>query len=255
MSIMPVKRIIPCLDIKNGRVVKGVRFLEPKDVAAPSELAKKYNDSGADELVFYDITASIEGRRLFTNLLREVVSCIDVPLTAGGGIATIEDVDVVLGCGAAKVSINSGAIKNPKMLEEAARKYGEKCIVLAIDAKLVDGQYRIFSSGGMEDTGIDAIEWVKRGESLGAGELVVNSIDTDGVKSGFDIPMLRAVSDAVKIPIVASGGAGSIADFIELFTKLPAIDAGLGASVFHFEIIDIHALKQALQESGIEVRL
>lgn len=251
---MSIKRIIPCLDIKNGRVVKGIQFLDPKDVATPTELAKKYNDSGADELVFYDITASIEGRHLFTNLLKEVISCIDVPLTAGGGIATIEDVDLVLGCGAAKVSINSGAIKNPELLGEAARKYGKECVVLAIDAKMVAGQYHIFSSGGMEDTGIDAIEWVKRGEALGAGELVVNSIDTDGVKGGFDIPMLKAISDAVNIPIVASGGAGSIADFIELFQKIPEIDAGLGASVFHFGIIEIPALKKALQENGINVK-
>jgi len=251
---MKTKRIIPCLDIKDRRVVKGVNFESFKDVATPVELAKRYNESGADELVFYDITASIEGRTLFTDLLKQVASCINIPLTAGGGISTLEDVDIIMGCGAVKVSINTGAIKKPELLAEVARKYGSHSVVMAIDARRIEGKYRIFTNGGMENTGIDAIEWVKRGVGLGAGELVVNSIDTDGVKGGFDLPMLEAICNAVDIPVVASGGAGSIDDFLTLFKTLPQIDAGLGASVFHFEIVNIAELKQVLRDNGISVR-
>lgn len=252
---MKTKRIIPCLDIKNGRVVKGVKFKDFTDVASPPERAKIYCDNGADELVFYDITASIEGRGLFADLLKQVAESINIPLTAGGGISTIKDVDVALECGAVKVSINTGALKNPQLLSEAAKKYGSQSVMLAIDAKLVDGVYRIFTQGGMENSGIDAIEWIKRGADLGAGELVVNSIDADGVRQGFDLKMLEAVLNAVDIPVIASGGAGSIDDFITLFKTLPEIDAGLGASVFHFGLVDIRELKQALLDNGISVRV
>jgi len=252
---MKTKRIIPCLDVKDGRVVKGVRFEGLSDVSSPVELGKLYNDSGADELVFYDITASSDGRKIFTDVLKQVVNCISVPLTVGGGISTLEDIDMVMGCGADKVSINTGALKDPELISSAARKYGSECIVLAIDAKRVDGVFRIFLRGGREDSGLDFVEWIKRGESLGAGELVVNSIDTDGVKGGFDIPMLEAVCNAITIPVIASGGAGSINDFIELFKKLPVVDAGLAASVFHFGEVKIPELKRALHENGINVRL
>ena len=248
---MTIKRIIPCLDVKDGRVVKGVKFEGLSDVASPVELAKLYCDSGADELVFYDITASIDGRKLFTDVFKQVAACVTIPLTVGGGISTIEDIETSLSCGADKVSINTGALKNPELISDAAGKYGSQCVVLAVDVKRVDGAFRIFTAGGREDTGLDAIEWIKRGESLGAGELVVNSIDTDGVKGGFDIPMLEAVCNAVSIPVIASGGAGSIEDFIKLFKTLPIISAGLAASVFHFGEVKIPELKKALHENGI----
>jgi cyclase len=248
-----MKRIIPCLDVKDGRVVKGVKFQELNDVSSPVELGRLYNDSGADELVFYDITASSDGRKIFTDILKQVVECIDIPLTVGGGISTLDDFDLVMGCGADKVSINSGALKDPGLISSAARKYGSQCVVLAVDIMRVDGIFRVFARGGREDTGLDFVEWIKRGEDLGAGELVVNSIDTDGVKGGFDLPMLEVVCNAVSIPIIASGGAGSIADFIELFKKLPKVDAGLAASVFHFGEVKIPDLKRGLQENGIDV--
>ena len=248
---MSRKRIIPCLDVKDGRVVKGVKFEGLSDVASPVELGKKYSESGADELVFYDITASTEGRKLFKDVLLQVVGCISVPLTVGGGISSIDDFNRMLDCGADKISINTGAIKNPGLISEAAGKFGSRRIVLSVDMKRVEGKYHVFTRGGMEDAGLDAIEWVKRCAGLGAGELVVNSIDTDGVKGGFDLPMLEAVCDAVSIPVIASGGAGSIEDFVELFTKIPKIDAGLAASVFHFGDIKIPELKQALRDSGI----
>jgi len=250
-----IKRIIPCLDIKDGRVVKGVKFKGFSDVSSPVELAKLYNDDGADELVFYDITASIEGRLLFTDLLKQVVDCISVPLTVGGGILTIRDCERVLQCGADKVSINSGAIKNPDFIGEAAETYGSERIVFAVDVKMVGDAYHIFSKGGREDTGLEAIEWIKRGADLGAGELVINTIDTDGVRGGFDLPLLKAVCDAVTIPVVASGGAGCIEDFIELFNKIPEIDAGLAASIFHFGQVKIPKLKQELLNNGINVRI
>jgi cyclase len=249
------KRIIPCLDVKDGRVVKGVNFLGLNDVSSPVELGKFYSDNGADELVFYDITASAEGRRLFTDILKEVARCIFIPLTVGGGINTAEDFDRVLKCGADKVSVNSGAIKNPDLIREAALKYGDQCVVLSVDIKRVNGQFRVFAKGGREDTGMDAIEWVKRGEKLGAGELVVNSIDTDGVKNGFDLEMLDAVCNAVSIPVIASGGAGCIEDFTILFKTLPKVDAGLAASIFHFGEVGIKELKQTLKKENITVRL
>ena len=252
---MITKRIIPCLDVKDGRVVKGVNFQGLGDVASPVELGKLYSDSGADELVFYDITASSEGRKLFTNALKQVAECIFIPLTVGGGISTLDDFDTVLGCGADKVSVNSGALKNPDLIRDAALRYGSQCVVLSVDIKRVDGAFRVFAKGGREDTGLDAIEWIKRGAGLGAGELVVNSIDTDGVKNGFDLPMLGMVCDAVSIPVIASGGAGGIAHFIELFKALPKVDAGLAATIFHYGEVTIPDLKRALDENGINVRL
>lgn len=251
---MITKRIIPCLDVKNGRVVKGVNFEGLSDVSSPVELGKYYSDNGADELVFYDITASVEERQLFTDILREVASTIFIPLTVGGGINTIEDFDRVLKCGADKVSVNSGAIRNPALISEAAKKYGDQCVVLSADIKRVDGAYHVFAKGGREDTGLDAIEWIKRGEAAGAGEIVVNSIDTDGVKEGFDIEMLKAVEEVVSVPVIASGGAGCIQDFIDLFNGIPDIDAGLAASIFHFGEVSIRELKDELAAAGIHVR-
>ena len=252
---MSNKRIIPCLDISNGRVVKGTNFIGLLDVASPPEVAKIYNDSGADELVFYDITASSDGRKLFIDVLEQVIKNISIPLTVGGGISSLYDFARVIKCGASKVSINSGALRDPRLIEEAARKYGSEYVVLAVDVKRVDGAFRIFAKGGREDTGLDMVEWVKRGVDLGAGELVVNSIDTDGVKGGFDIPMLEAVCNAVSVPIIASGGAGSIEDFITLFKTLPQIDAGLAASVFHYGEVKIPELKESLNKNGIQVAL
>ena len=252
---MITKRIIPCLDVKDGRVVKGVNFLGLHDVSSPVSLAKYYSDSGADELVFYDITASAEGRALFTDILVEVASTIFIPLTVGGGINTVEDFDRVLKCGADKVSVNSGALRDPSLIAAAAKKYGDQCVVLSVDAKRVAGQYRVFAKGGREDTGLDAIEWIRRGVKSGAGEIVLNSIDTDGVKGGFDLPMLAAVCDAVNVPVIASGGAGGIDDFVKLFQALPKVDAGLAASIFHFGEVSIPELKQALHAQGINVRL
>ena len=252
---MITKRIIPCLDIKNGRVVKGTNFQGLSDVSDPVALAAHYSASGADELVFYDITASFEGRQLFTDILTRVASEIFIPLTVGGGINTVDDFDRVLKCGADKVSVNSGAIRNPRLIGEAARKYGDQCVVLSADIKRVDGQFRVFAKGGREDTGMEAIDWIRRGVAMGAGEVVVNSIDTDGVKGGFDLPMLQAVCDAVNVPVIASGGAGSMAHFVELFRAIPDIDAGLAASVFHFGQIAIPDLKQELRKNNIIVRV
>ena len=252
---MNTKKIIACLDIKDGRVVKGVNFLGLRDVSSPVELGKFYSDSGVDELVLYDITASTERRRILSEIIRQVAGCISVPLTVAGGVATLEDFGAVLDCGADKVSINSGALKNPDLISEAAKKHGSHSVVLAIDAKRVNGAFHVFSNGGMVDTGLKAVDWLKRGVELGAGELVVNSIDTDGVKGGFDLPMLKAVSEAVSVPIVASGGAGCIDDFIDLFRTLPKINAGLAASIFHFGEVAIPELKRALHDNGINVRL
>ncbi len=252
---MITKRIIPCLDVKNGRVVKGVNFEGLSDVSSPVELGKYYSENGADELVFYDITASCEERYLFTDILKEVAKTIFIPLTVGGGINTIDDFDRVLKCGADKVSVNSGAIKNPGIIKEAAQKYGNQCVVLSVDIKRVDGKFKVFAKGGRENTGIDALEWIKRGEENGAGEIVVNSIDTDGVKGGFDIEMLKAVNDIVNIPVIASGGAGCMEHFTELFEKIPDIDAGLAASIFHFGEVGIKDLKKHLSKNGINVRL
>ncbi|MBR7101294.1 MAG: imidazole glycerol phosphate synthase subunit HisF [Clostridia bacterium] len=252
---MITKRIIPCLDVKDGRVVKGVNFLGLADVSSPIKLAEYYSKCGADELVFYDITASYEGRALFTDILREVASKIFIPLTVGGGINTIDDFDRVLKCGADMVSVNSGAIRNPELIREAAQKYGNQCVVISADIKRVDGVFRVFAKGGRENTGMEAISWIKKCVELGAGEVVVNSIDTDGVKGGFDIEMLKAVCEAVSVPVIASGGAGSVQHFIDLFKEIPDIDAGLAASVFHFGEIEIKDLKKELKANDITVRL
>ena len=251
---MITKRIIPCLDVRDGRVVKGVNFLGLADVSSPVKLAEYYSRCGADELVFYDITASAEGRALFTDILQEVASTIFIPLTVGGGINTVEDFDRVLKCGADKVSVNSGALKDPRLIFDAAKRYGSQCVVLSVDAKRVDGRFRVFAKGGREDTGLDAIEWIKQGVALGAGELVLNSIDTDGVKQGFDIEMLAAISEIASVPVIASGGAGGIADFVTLFKTLPKVDAGLAASIFHFGEVKISDLKEELYRNGITVR-
>ena len=252
---MITKRIIPCLDVKDGRVVKGVKFKDLGDVSSPVTLGKFYSDNGADELVFYDITASFEERKLFTDILKEVASTIFIPLTVGGGINTLDDFDRVLKCGADKVSVNSGAIRNPKLIEEAAKRYGDQCVVLSADVKRVNGQFRIFAKGGREDTGIDAIDWLKNGVDSGAGEIVVNSIDTDGVKRGFDLEMLKAVMEVVNVPVIASGGAGCMQDFTTLFREIPDISAGLAASIFHFGEVDIKDLKKKLASDGINVRI
>ena len=251
---MITKRIIPCLDIRNGRVVKGTNFQGLCDVSDPIDLARHYSECGADELVFYDITASAEGRQLFTDVLTQVASQIFIPLTVGGGINTVADFDRVLKCGADKVSVNSGAIRNPQLIAQAAQKYGSQCVVLSVDVKRVDGHFRIFAKGGREDTGMEALGWIKKCVDLGAGEVVVNSIDTDGVKQGFDIPLLQAVCELVQVPVIASGGAGSTEHFTQLFRAVPTIDAALAASVFHFGQIPIPALKQVLRENDIIVR-
>ncbi len=251
---MITKRIIPCLDVKNGRVVKGVNFRDLGDVSSPVALGKYYSDAGADELVFYDITASSDGRCLFTDILREVASHIFIPLTVGGGINTLEDFDRVLKCGADKVSVNSGAIKNPDLIAAAAEKYGCQCVVISVDVKRVDGVFHVFARGGRDDTGMEAIDWIVRCVNAGAGEVVVNSIDTDGVKGGFDLPLLRRVTEAVKVPVIASGGAGCAEDFVRLFEAIPDLDAGLAASVFHFGEVEIGALKTLLKNHNIPVR-
>ena len=251
---MITKRIIPCLDVKDGRVVKGVNFLGLNDVSDPVKLGQYYSENGADELVFYDITASAEGRGLFTDILKRVAETIFIPLTVGGGINTLDDFDRVLKCGADKVSVNSSAIKNPALIGEAAKRYGDQCVVLSVDVKRVNGQFRVFAKGGREDTELDALDWIKRGVDNGAGEIVLNSIDTDGVKQGFDLPMLAAVCELVGVPVIASGGAGGIQDFVTLFTTLPKVDAGLAASIFHFGEVQIPDLKQALYEAGIPMR-
>ena len=252
---MITKRIIPCLDVKDGRVVKGVNFQGLSDVSSPVELGKYYSDNGADELVFYDITASSDGRKLFTEILTEVAKTIFIPLTVGGGINTLDDFDRVLKCGADKVSVNSGVIKNPDLVYQAAKRYGDQCVVLSVDVKRVNGEFRVFAKGGREDTGIEAIEWIKRGVGNGAGEIVLNSIDTDGVKKGFDLEMLKAVCGVVNVPVIASGGAGCIDDFITLFNTLPKVDAGLAASIFHFGEVKINDLKEKLKINGIPVRI
>lgn len=251
---MITKRIIPCLDVRDGRVVKGVNFTGLSDVSDPVELAKLYSDGGADELVFYDITASSEGRKIFTDVLRSTAQNVFIPLTVGGGISTLSDFERVLSCGADKVSVNSGAIRNPNLIEEAAKRYGSQCVVLSVDAARVNGVFQVFAKGGRENTGMDALEWIRRGIEHGAGEVVLNSIDTDGVRRGFDLPMLQAVCEFAAVPVIASGGAGSIEDFITLFREVPRVDAGLAASIFHFREITIRELKERLSAEGINVR-
>jgi len=251
---MITKRIIPCLDVRDGRVVKGVNFEGLRDVDSPVTLASYYSDAGADELVFYDITASAEGRALFTDILREAASRVFIPLTVGGGIRTLSDFERVLSSGADKVSVNSGAIADRRIIEDAARRYGDQCVVLSADIKRVGERFHVFAKGGRQDTGMDAVEWIRYGVEHGAGEIVVNSMDTDGVKGGFDLPLLRAVTDAVDVPVIASGGAGCVQHFIDLFRDNPKVDAALAASVFHFGEIRIEDLKQALRQHSIHVR-
>ena len=252
---MITKRIIPCLDVRDGRVVKGVNFEGLNDVASPVDLARFYSDGGADELVFYDITASAEARGIFTDILTEAAKNVFIPLTVGGGISSLDDFDRVLKCGADKVSVNSGAIRNPALIGEAARLYGDQCVVLSVDVKRVGGKFNVFQNGGRVDTGLDALEWIRRGEGDGAGELVINSMDTDGVKTGFDLELLRAVCEITKLPVIASGGAGCAADFVTLFNELPGVDAGLAASIFHFGEITVRELKEELKVAGINMRL
>ena len=252
---MIAKRIIPCLDVKNGRVVKGVNFEGIQDVADPVDMAHFYNDSGADELVFYDITASFEGRALFTDVLKRTASEIFIPLTVGGGINEVSDFERVLSCGADKVSVNSGAIRNPDLIEQAAKRYGNQCVVLSMDVKRVNGRFRLFAKGGRVDTGLDALEWARMGQEKGAGELVVNSIDTDGVKGGFDLELLSEIAGRVSIPIIASGGAGNMQHFNELFKSVPGVDAGLAASIFHRREVSIEALKRYLAAEGVPMRI
>ena len=252
---MITKRIIPCLDVRDGKVVKGVNFEGLRDISSPVELAKYYSDNGADELVFYDITASSDGRKLFPDILCETAKNVFIPLTVGGGIETVADFDRVLKCGADKVSVNSGAIRNPDLISEAAKRYGDQCVVLSVDVKRVDGVFRVFAKGGRENTGLEAIEWIRRGVANGAGEIVVNSIDTDGIKGGFDLEMLDAVCQAVQVPVIASGGAGKIEDFITLFQTLPKVDAGLAASIFHFGEVKISELKAEMKKHDIPTRI
>ena len=252
---MITKRIIPCLDVRDGKVVKGVNFEGLRDISSPVELAKYYSDNGADELVFYDITASSDGRKLFTDILCETAKNVFIPLTVGGGLETVADFDRVLKCGADKVSVNSGAIRNPDLISEAAKRYGDQCVVLSVDVKRVDGVFRVFAKGGRENTGLEAIEWIRRGVANGAGEIVVNSIDTDGIKGGFDLEMLDAVCQAVQVPVIASGGAGKIEDFITLFQTLPKVDAGLAASIFHFGEVKISELKAEMKKHDIPTRI
>ena len=252
---MITKRIIPCLDVKDGRVVKGVNFDGLRDVSSPVALAEYYSGAGADELVFYDITASSDGRKLFADILQETAKSVFIPLTVGGGINTLDDFDRVLKCGADKVSVNSGAIRNPELIAQAAKRYGDQCVVLSVDVKRVDGEFRVFARGGRDDTGMEAISWIRRCVENGAGEVVVNSIDTDGVKGGFDLEMLEAVCNVVSVPVIASGGAGCIDDFIKLFKTLPKVDAGLAASIFHFGEVDIRDLKKNMAQQGIPARL
>ena len=252
---MITKRIIPCLDVKDGRVVKGINFDGLRDVSSPVALAEYYSGAGADELVFYDITASSDGRKLFTDILKKTAETVFIPLTVGGGINTVDDFDRVLKCGADKVSVNSGAIRNPDLIFQAAKRYGDQCVVLSVDVKRVDGQFRVFARGGRDDTGMEAISWIKKCVDNGAGEVVVNSIDTDGVKKGFDLEMLEAVCAVVDVPVIASGGAGCIDDFIKLFKTLPGVDAGLAASIFHFGEVSISDLKMKMAQQGIPARL
>lgn len=252
---MITKRIIPCLDVRNGRVVKGVNFQDLNDVNSPVELAKFYSDNGADELVFYDIMASSDGRKIFTDILRETARNVFIPLTVGGGISSVQDFERVLSCGADKVSVNTGAIRNPELIPEAAKLYGSQCVVISADVKRVDGEFHVFARGGRDDTGIEAVGWIRRCVEAGAGEVVLNSIDTDGVKKGFDLEMLRAVCEVVSVPVIASGGAGSIEDFITLFEGVEGVDAGLAASIFHFGEVSISELKAEMRRKNIPVRI
>lgn len=252
---MFTKRIIPCLDCKDGRVVKGTSFVNLRDAGDPIEVAKKYDADGADELVFLDITATSDDRNTTVDLVRKVAKEVFIPFTVGGGIRTTDDFKVLLREGADKISINSAAILNPSLISEAAKKFGSQCVVVAIDAKRrEDGGWNIYRSGGRIDTGIDAVQWAKDAERLGAGEILLTSMDEDGQKKGYDIALTKAISDSVSVPVIASGGAGCMEDFLNAFTKAGA-DAALAASLFHYNEISIKELKEYLRDNGISVRL
>lgn len=251
---MITKRIIPCLDVKDGIVVKGKKFKDIKNVDDPVTLAKFYSENGADELVFYDITATSDGRATFFDTVAKVAEAINIPFSVGGGIRSLNDFDLALKAGADKVSINSSAVKEPELIKRAALKYGSQCVVLSIDIKKVsDDKWEVYTAGGRNATGLDAVEWALKGEALGAGELVLNSINSDGVKGGYDIELNNKISSLVKIPVIASGGAGKLEDFKDVLTKGKA-DAALAASVFHFKEIEIKDLKAYLSDSGISIR-
>ena len=251
---MFTKRIIPCLDVNNGRVVKGVNFVDLKDAGDPVEIAKAYDAAGADELVFLDITASCEERDTVVDMVRQVAANVFIPFTVGGGIRTVDDFKKLLREGADKISVNSAAIDRPELITEAAEKFGSQCVVVAIDAKRrEDGGWNIYKHGGRLDTGIDAIEWAKKVERLGAGEILLTSMDCDGTKAGYDIELTRAIADAVSIPVIASGGAGTLEHFYDALTEGGA-DAALAASLFHYKELEIHQVKDYLAERGISVR-
>ena len=251
---MLAKRIIPCLDVDRGRVVKGVRFLNLVDAGDPVEVAKVYEEQGADELVFLDITASAEGRKTTLEVVRRVAEEVFMPFTVGGGISSLEDMRKLLEAGADKISINTSAVKNPELIYEGAKRFGSQCIVVAIDAKRKGDSWEVYIHGGRTPTGLDAIEWAKKAESLGAGEILLTSMDKDGTKSGYDLELTRAIAEAVRIPVIASGGAGNMEHFYEAFTFGKA-DACLAASLFHFREIEIPALKAYLYSRGITVRM
>ena len=251
---MLTKRIIPCLDIKNGRTVKGVQFLNLRDAGDPVELAKYYSDHGADELVFLDITATEEKRKTLASLARAIAREINIPFTIGGGIASIADVKMVLDAGADKVAINSAAIRKPELINELSSYFGSQCIVLAVDAKKQNDQWKVYLSGGKIETSLELFDWIRRGEERGAGEILFTSMNNDGEKNGYAWDTLAQISETCSLPLIASGGAGAIADFVEVFTKGKA-DAALAASVFHFKEIEIKNLKNKLSEKGIPVRL
>jgi len=250
---MLAKRIIPCLDVDKGRVVKGVKFVNLRDAGDPVEVAKRYEEEGADELVFLDITASAEERDIMLEVVRRVAQTVFMPFTVGGGVRTLEDVRRLLEAGADKVSVNTAAVKNPGLIYEGARRFGSQCIVVAIDAKRKGDSWEVFIHGGRTPTGLDAVEWAKEAERLGAGEILLTSMDRDGTKEGYDLELCRAVAEAVKIPVIASGGAGKKEHFYEVFKETP-VSAALAASVFHFGEIPVPSLKEYLRERGIPVR-
>lgn len=251
---MLTKRIIPCLDVRDGKVVKGINFVGIKEVGDPVELAKKYNDQRADELVFLDITATYEGRKTMVDVVRRVAQQVFIPLTVGGGISSIEQIRDLLHSGADKISLNSAALDHPELIEQAAKVYGAQCVVLAIDAKkMPDGSWHCFKAGGRVDTGIDTVEWAKKATALGAGEILLTSMDADGTKKGFDLELCRAIKQAVNVPVIASGGCGQVEHFAQVFEEDVA-DAALAASLFHYNELSVRDVKEHLKQRGVEVR-